>query len=112
MSGKIHQVIALEKRQGQLKKEIKQIKKRMPYYIIGFFFFSILIIGLFEGKLEKLVGGDSINFIIIVGIVCCISCLIYLIALTKKITSKKKEDKEIDNKLYDLLKLEESNLHE
>lgn len=111
MSGKIHQVIALEKRQGQLKKEIKQIKKRMPYYITGFFFFSILIIGLFDGKPEKFIG-DSINFIIVVGIVCCVTCLIYLIVLAKKIASKKKEDEEIDNKLYDLLKLEESNLNE
>ena len=45
-----------------------------------FFFFSFLIIGLFEGKLEKYIG-DSINFIVIVGIVCCVTCLIYLITL-------------------------------
>ena len=40
MSGNKHEVIALEKRQRKLKKEIKEIKKRMPYYITGFFFFS------------------------------------------------------------------------
>jgi uncharacterized membrane protein len=111
MNGNKHEVIALEERQRKLKKEVKQIKKRMPYYITGFFFFSFLIIGLFEGKLDKYIG-DSINFIIIVGIVCCATCLVYLITLTKKVASKKKENKEIGSKLYRLMKLEESNLNE
>jgi cytochrome bd-type quinol oxidase subunit 2 len=108
MKGNKHEVIALEKAQRKLKKEIKTLKKKMPYYIIGFLFFGVILFGLFDNNLNKYVG-NSVNLFIIIGILSCSLCLIYLIITSNKIAHRKKESKELGSKLYRIMKLEKSN---
>jgi DMSO/TMAO reductase YedYZ heme-binding membrane subunit len=107
MNGNQHEVVALEKLQRKLKKEIKTLKKRMPYYIIGFLFFGFIIFGLFDNNLNKYVG-NSVNLFIVIGIISCSLCLIYLIITSNKIANRRKESKELGSKLYRIMKLEKS----
>ncbi|QOD62039.1 hypothetical protein H9I45_06230 [Polaribacter haliotis] len=100
------EILKHQKKQVQLKKEIKKIKKTIPIYLAGFVFIMFLIIFLFEDKLYIYFKG-SLNFILIGISITIISGVIFYYYCQRKIKSKEKLSKAIGVKLYSLMKLED-----
>ena len=77
---KTNEIIAYQRKQEELKKEIKKIKETLPTYLIGFI-------------------SVSISFTLFI-------CVIYFYLSLNKLKKKRKLSKDIQSKLYHLMKLE------
>ncbi|MDX6747698.1 hypothetical protein SHK09_12920 [Polaribacter sp. PL03] len=100
------EIIAYQKEQTILKKEVLHIKKTMPVYIIGTVFFMFLIVFAIEGKVYTYFGG-TLNFMAFSTFFTLIICVLYFYNSQKKIKEKEKLSKAISSKLYNLMKLED-----
>ena len=99
------EILNKQKRQSQLKKEVQDIKKKLPSFIIGFIFFVAVSLYFLENKFYKFFG-NSVNFIIGIVIFLCIFSLFFVLRSYKIIKKKEQESKAIGAQLYHLMKLE------
>ncbi|MFT5762109.1 MAG: FtsH-binding integral membrane protein [Polaribacter sp.] len=98
-------VIKYEIRQTNLKKVVKKLKKKIPYFIFIFIFFGIALIILLEGVLNKFLGNNSYNLILIISAFFILLSLGYIIMMLLKIKSFNKEIKSLGEKMYHKMKL-------
>ena len=59
------EILNKQKRQSEIKKEIKEIKKRLPSFIIGFIFFTLVSLYFLEEKFYQFFGNSVDLFRII-----------------------------------------------
>ena len=97
-------ILAIQREQKKLRREVKKIKKSIPINLIGIAFFSFLIIFGLESKVYHFFGG-GVNFIKIGIIFTLFICILYVFFGFKKIKYKEKLLKSISTKLYRLMKL-------
>ncbi|TXD48895.1 hypothetical protein [Polaribacter sp. IC073] len=102
---KTHEIIAYQKKQEELKKETKKIKETTPSYIVGFVFIMFLTVFAIESKVYSYFGG-TLNFISVSVLFTLFTGLLYFYVSQKRIKEKKKLSKDIQSKLYHLMKLE------
>ncbi|NVK52823.1 MAG: hypothetical protein HWD85_07790 [Flavobacteriaceae bacterium] len=96
----------LEQKQKQLQKEIDNHQKRTPYFIIGVIFLSILAISLLDGLFVDYFG-EFKKMLLTVSIIAVVVCFILIVTATRNITIKRKKSKEIENQIYNQLKLKD-----
>jgi predicted membrane channel-forming protein YqfA (hemolysin III family) len=99
------EILNKQKRQSQLKKEVQDIKKKLPSFIIGFIFFVAVSLYFFEQKFYEFFG-NSVNFIIAIVIFLCLFSLFFVFRSYRIIKKKEKEAKTLGSQLYHLMKLE------
>ena len=99
------EIIKKQKKQSQLKKEVKAIKKKLPKFIIGFIFFVAVSLYFSENKFYDFFG-NSVNFIIGIVIFLCLFSLFFVFRSYHIIKKKEKEAKTLGSQLYHLMKLE------
>lgn len=99
------EILNKQKRQSQLKKEVQDIKKKIPTYIIGFFFFVAVSLYFLEHKFYEFFG-NSVNFIIGIVIFLCLFSLFFVFRSYHIIKKKELEAKILGSQLYHLMKLE------
>ncbi len=99
------EILAYQKEQSELKKEIQKIKKSIPIYLTGIVFFMFLIVFVLDSKVYTYFGG-SLNFFTFSSILTLVICFIYFYTSQFKIKEKEKSAKAIGSKLYNLMKLE------
>lgn len=99
------EILDKQKKQSQLKKEVKNIKKKLPSYIIGFIFFVAVSLYFLEDKFYKFFG-NSVNFIIGIVITLCLFSLFFIFRSYNVIKKKEQQAKAIGAQLYHLMKLE------
>ncbi|QTE22549.1 hypothetical protein [Polaribacter cellanae] len=99
------EILLQQKKQVQLKKEIKKIKKTMPIYLTGFVFAMFLIVFFLEDKMYIHFKG-AINFILAGILLTIIIGILFYYYCQRKIRAKEKLSKAIGVKLYSLMKLE------
>jgi len=104
---KKQQILLKQKRQNELKNEIRKLKKKLPSLIIGFIFFVFVSLYFLEDKFYHFFG-NSVNFIFSTVILLCIFSLTFILKNYIKTKKKQKEVKNIGIQLYKLMKLEES----
>lgn len=102
---KSKEILNKQKKQNKLKKEVKNIKKKLPSFIIGFIFFSAISLYFLEDKFYSFFG-NSVNLVIAIVILFSIICFIFLYNNFMKIKKKEKESKILGSELYKLMKLE------
>ena len=99
------EILSKQKRQKQLKKEVKRMKKKIPVFFIGSIFFVGITLSLVEKKFN-LFFHKNVDFIIGTLIFLCIFSLIFVL-ISDYITKKKiKKYKALGSELYHLMKLE------
>lgn len=98
-------ILKLQKKQNSIKKEIKEIRKKTPFYLIGFIFILFLIVFLIEDKVYTFFNG-VFNFIITSVIFGFILCFVFVKYQQKQIREKEKSSRAIGANLYRLMKLE------
>lgn len=99
-------VIKYEIRQTSLKKTVKKLKKKIPYFILGFIFFGTALVILIEGVLNKFLG-NSYDFILITSVFFVLLSSSYMIIMTVKINRISKEIKLLGEKMYHKMKLQD-----
>ena len=104
MGEKVEKIRELQEAQKLLKKEIKSLKKKIPYFIIGFIFFSIGCISVFEGKFNDLFG-NSYNLILSIIVLLILTSIAYIILTAFKVKVKNSQIKTIGLQLYNMMKL-------
>ncbi len=104
MGEKIEKIRELQEEQKLLKKEIISLKKQIPYFIIGFIFFSIGCVSVFEGKFNNLFG-NSYNLILCIIVLLVLISISYIILITFKVKVKNSQIKAIGLELYNMMKL-------
>ena len=97
-------VINDEIRQTRLKKDLRKLKKKIPYSILIFSLITIVLIYLLEGKLYKFIG-NNYNLIWSIGLCLAFLLMIYLIIIIFKIKTISKEIKSLGAKMYNKMKL-------
>ena len=97
-------VINDEIRQTRLKKDLKKLKRKIPYSILIFGFLTIIIIYFLEGELYKFLG-NNYNLIWTIGLFLAFLLVIYLIIIAFKIKTITKEIKSLGEKMYNKMKL-------
>lgn len=102
--GKDESVIEYEIRQTSLKKVVKKLKNKIPYFILGFIFFGTALVILIEGVLNKFLG-NSYNLILIISAFFVLLSSSYMIMMTLKINKISKEIKSLGEKMYHIMKL-------
>ncbi|TVZ55753.1 hypothetical protein OD91_1020 [Lutibacter sp. Hel_I_33_5] len=111
MGTKTELITSNKNRQEELKSAIQKRKKRATKYLTGFILLSLIFIVFMESRVYSYFG-NSINFILVVLSFTIIICLTYLIRIYLLIDKKNKEIKEINNKLYQLMRLETTSENE
>lgn len=104
--GKDETVIEYEIRQTSLKKVVKKLKNKIPYFIFGFVFFGTALIILIEGVLNKFLG-NSYNLILIISTFFVLFSSGYMIMMLLNINSINKEIKSLGEKMYHKMKLQD-----
>ena len=99
------EILNKQKKQNRLKKEVKQMKKKIPSFFIGFIFFVAISLYFIE-NLFKLFFEKNFNFIISFVILFCLLYVFFLILCYYKIKNKIKDYKALGKQLYHLMKLE------
>ena len=102
---KTAEILSKQKRQNQLKKEVKNIKKKLPSFFIGVIFFVAVILYFIENKFN-IFFVNNVNFITGIVLFLCLFSLIFVFISYHIINKKKKEDKALGLQLYHLMKLE------
>ena len=97
-------VYQYELKQKALKKENRNYKKRIPYYIFGFVFFGIGLISILDEIIENCVV-NSFNLILIVSSVISVVSIVYLMIIYIKTKKNTTEIKVLSTKIYKLMKL-------
>ena len=99
------EILSKQKRQKQLKKEVKRMKKKIPVFFIGCIFFVSITLSIIEKKFN-IFFHNNVDFIIGTLIFLCIFSLIFVL-ISDYITKKKiKKYKALGSELYHLMKLE------
>ena len=102
---KTAEILSKQKRQNQLKKEVKSMKKKIPVFFIGAIVFVGITLSLVEKKFN-IFFHNNVDFIIGMLIFLCMFSLIFLL-ISVYITKKKiKKYKALGSELYHLMKLE------
>jgi len=104
MGEKIDKVRELQEEKKLLKAEIKSLKKKIPYFIVGFIFLSIGCISAFEGRLDKLFG-NSYNLILSIIVALVFTSITYIILIAFKVKNKNSQIRTIGLQLYNMMKL-------
>lgn len=99
------EILNKQKRQNELKHEVKKIKKKLPSLIIGFIFFTFISLYFLEDKFYQFFG-NSVNFVRSSVIILGVFTLFYILRSYMKIRKKERESKAIGSQLYKLMKLE------
>ncbi|KGL64328.1 hypothetical protein [Polaribacter sp. Hel1_85] len=99
------EILNKQKRQTELKQEVKDIKKKLPTFIIGFIFFTIVSLYFLENKFYQFFG-NSVNFVIGIVIFLCIFSFFFIFTSYLQIKKREKESRIIGSQLYQLQKLE------
>ncbi len=108
---KTAEILSKQKRQNQLKKEVKSMKKKIPVFFIGAIFFVGITLSLVEKKFN-IFFHNNVDFIIGTLIFLCMFSLIFLL-ISDYITKKKiKKYKALGSELYHLMKLEVTDKNE
>jgi hypothetical protein len=97
-------VIEYETKQRELKKLVKKVKRKIPYFIFGFIFFGIALITLLDGKLTNFVG-NSYNLILVISTILVVISTIYMVIISIKVKNINKEIKSLGEKMYNKMKL-------
>ena len=100
------EILNKQKRQNELKNELKKSKKNIPSFIIGFIFFATISFYFLEDKFY-LYFGNSVSFVRVIIIFLGLFSLFFGIKGYIKIRQKENEVKSIGSQLYKLLKLDE-----
>jgi cytochrome bd-type quinol oxidase subunit 2 len=101
---KNNEISLLQKEQKDLKKEIIEIKKKLPRYVIGFILFTVISLYFLEDKFHSHFG-NAVNLILTGLIFFGCVCLFFIYKSYNRIEKKKKESKLLGTKLYNLMKL-------
>ena len=105
------EILSKQKRQKQLKKEVKRMKKKIPVFFIGAIFFVGITLSLVEKKFN-IFFHNHVDFIIGMLIFLGLFSLIFVL-ISDYITKKKiQKYKALGTELYHLMKLEISNKNE
>jgi hypothetical protein len=99
------EILKKQKKQSELKKEVLDIKKKTPSYIVGFVLFVAIGLYFLEDKFYQFFG-NSVNFIIGIVIFLCLFSLFFIYRSYKIIKKKELESQEIGVQLYQLMKLD------
>ncbi|MEO9571483.1 MAG: hypothetical protein ABJH82_04280 [Polaribacter sp.] len=99
------EILKKQKRQNQIKKEVKEIKKKIPSFIIGFIFFTIVSLYFLEDSFYRFFG-NSVDLVRIIVVVLGLFSFSFLLISYIKIKKREKESKDIGSQLYKLQKLE------
>lgn len=99
------EILNKQKRQNELKHEVKEIKKKLPSLIIGFVFFTFISLYFLEDRFYQFFGNNA-NFAMSGAIILGVFTLFYIYRSYLKIKKKQKEAKLIGAQLYKLMKLE------
>jgi Ca2+/Na+ antiporter len=102
---KIKKIVAHQKKQAALKKEVEKIKKTIPTYLVGIIFFMVIIFMITESNVYTYFG-NTLNFIKISMLTTLLFCFIYLYQSKRRIREKKELSKNIGLQIYHLMKLE------
>lgn len=105
------EIALLQKDQKALKKEIIDIKKKLPTYIIGFVLFTAISLYFLEDRLHSYFG-NGVNLILFGVIFLGVICLFFIYRSYQKIQKKRKESKLIGTKLYNIMKLDDTDINE
>ncbi|PWG05357.1 hypothetical protein [Polaribacter aquimarinus] len=98
------EIALLQKNQKALKKEIIEIKKKLPTYIIGAILFTFVGLFFLENNFYDFFG-NGVDIILYGVILSATICLILVYVTYLKINKKKKESKAIGTKVYNIMKL-------
>ena len=98
-------ILAKQRKQDKLKKEIKNIKKKVPIYLLGIVFVMFIVVYKLEHKVYIYFGG-TLLFITISLFFTLFICCVYYFRSKMKIQEKEELSKAIGSKLYHLMKLE------
>ena len=99
------EILAKQRKQEKLKREIKNIKKKTPIYLIGIVFVMFILVFSLEHRVYIYFGGNLFFIAISLFFTLFICCLYYYLS-QMKIKEKEKLSKAIGSKLYRLMKLE------
>ena len=99
------EIIKHRARQSILKKEVKSIKNRVPKILVFLAVLTALGVYYLEGRLYTYFGSGS-NFVKAIIFLFIVVSLIYTYTSIKKVKFKEKELKQINSKLYTLMKLD------
>lgn len=102
---KNREILEHQKKQNALKTEVKEIKKKLPTYIIGFLFFATVSLYFLENTFYDYFG-NSVNLIIIIVIVLSIISFSILTRSYIKVKQLQRKSKSIGTILNKLMKLE------
>lgn len=105
MGTKNQQIIGLRNQQDRLKREIKRIKKKLPYHFFGLVFLSMGLYFLLSDYTVNTFGND-INFIMFLILLAALAMTVFLVLAYKAIKERNKKIRFINNQLYKLMKLE------
>lgn len=100
------EIALLQKEQKTLKKEIVDIKKKLPTYIVGFVLLTFVGLYFLEDKFYNYFG-NGVDIILSGVIISGIICLFFIYINFLKIKKKKKQAKLLGTKLFNIMKLEE-----
>ena len=99
------EIIKHRARQSVLKKEVKTIRNRFPKILVFLAVLTALSIYYLESKLYSYFGSGS-NFVKVMIALFVIFSLIFIYTNIQKVKAKEKELKQINSKLYTLMKLD------
>ncbi|WP_299056565.1 hypothetical protein [uncultured Polaribacter sp.] len=97
------EILEKQKKQDQLKQEVKNYKKKLPSLLLLIVFTSALILYFFEDYIFSILGTHTLIKASFFLIISCISVILFSFI---KIRQKEKETKSIGIELYNLMKLE------
>lgn len=101
---KTAEILSIQKRQNQLKKEVKRMKKKIPSFFIGSIFLVAVTLSLIE-KNYNVFFHNNVNFIIGMLISLCLFSLIFVLISDYIVKKKIQKYKALGSELYHLMKL-------
>ena len=90
---KTKDIVNQQKKQRALKAEIKEIKKKLPTYIIGFVLFACISLYFLEDKFYAFFG-NSVDFVRVIVIISGLFSLFFIFKSYLKIKKKEKNLKQ------------------
>ena len=105
------EIVALQKKQKAIKREISYLKKKLPTFIVGFILFTFVSLYFLEDKFYKFFG-NGVKAIIGVVILSGCFCLFLIYRNYRKIKTKTAASKNIGIQLYNIMKLEDTPVNE
>ena len=101
---KTAEILSKQRRQNQLKKEVKRMKKKIPSFFIGSIFLVAVTLSLIE-KNYNVFFHNNVNFIIGMLISLCLFSLIFVLISDYIVKKKIQKYKALGSELYHLMKL-------